>query len=43
MLLAINKGIPPNVDGREGRKSVELIEAIYKSSETGEVIPLKYQ
>jgi predicted dehydrogenase len=43
MLLAINKGITPNVDGREGRKSVELIEAIYKSSETGKVIPLKYQ
>lgn len=43
MLLAINKGVQPNVDGREGRKSVELIEAIYKSSKTGEVIPLKYQ
>jgi predicted dehydrogenase len=43
MILAINKGIPPNVDGREGRKSVELIEAIYKSSETGKLIPLKYQ
>jgi UDP-N-acetyl-2-amino-2-deoxyglucuronate dehydrogenase len=43
MLLAINEGIPPNVDGREGRKSVELIEAIYRSSETGELIPLKYQ
>ena len=43
MILAINKGIPPSVDGREGRKSVELIEAIYKSSETGKVIPLKYQ
>ena len=43
MLLAINKGIPPNVDGREGRKSVELIEGIYRSSETGKVITLKYQ
>jgi len=43
MLLAINKGVPPNVDGREGRKSVELVEAIYRSSETGKLIPLKYQ
>ena len=43
MLLAINKGITPNVDGYEGRRSVELIEAIYKSSETGKVISLKYQ
>ncbi|MBD3183042.1 hypothetical protein GF312_12175 [Candidatus Poribacteria bacterium] len=43
MLLAVNKGIPPNVDGVEGRKSVELIEAIYNSSKTGEVITLKYQ
>ena len=43
MILAINKGIAPNVDGYEGRRSVELIEAIYKSSETGKVIPLKYQ
>ena len=43
MLLAINKGVKPNVDGYEGRKSVELIEAIYNSSQTGKAIPLKYQ
>ncbi len=43
MLLAINKGVKPNVDGYEGRKSVELVEAIYTSSETGKMIPLKYQ
>ena len=43
VLLAINEGIPPNVDGREGRKSVELVEAIYRSSETGKLVPLKYQ
>ncbi len=43
MILAINKGVKPNVDGYEGRKSVELVEAIYTSSETGKVIPLKYQ
>ncbi len=43
MILAINKGITPNVDGREGRKSVELIEAIYTSSDTGKLITLKYQ
>jgi predicted dehydrogenase len=29
---------PPEVDGREGRKAVALIEAIYKSAETGEPI-----
>ena len=43
MILAVNKGIKPNVDGREGRKSVELIEAIYTSSDTGKVVALKYQ
>lgn len=43
MILAITKGIPPNVDGREGRKSVELIEAIYRSSDTGKLITLQYQ
>ena len=43
MILAIEKGVTPNVDCYEGRKSVELIEAIYTSSETGKVIPLKYQ
>lgn len=43
MILAVEKGIQPNVDGYEGRKSVELIEAIYTSSETGKVVPLKYQ
>lgn len=43
MILAITKGIKPNVDGYEGRKSVELIEAIYRSSDTGKAITLKYQ
>ena len=43
MILAIEKGIKPNVDGYEGRKSVELIEGIYTSSDTGKAVTLKYQ
>jgi UDP-N-acetyl-2-amino-2-deoxyglucuronate dehydrogenase len=34
-LRAIDEGRPPLVDGREGRKSVEIIRAIYRSAETG--------
>ena len=30
----------PKVDGREGRKSVELIRAIYRANETGRVVEL---
>lgn len=43
MILAVEKGIKPNVDGYEGRKSVELIEGIYTSSDTGKAVTLKYQ
>jgi predicted dehydrogenase len=41
-LLAIDHGRAPAVDGREGRKSVEIIRAIYRSAETGAqvVLPL---
>jgi predicted dehydrogenase len=35
MLDAIRKRRPPAVDGHEGRRSVEIIEAIYKSAESG--------
>jgi UDP-N-acetyl-2-amino-2-deoxyglucuronate dehydrogenase len=31
---------PPKVDGREGRKSVDLICAIYESNRTGRVVPV---
>ncbi len=37
---AIRAGRPFAVDGREGRKSVELIHAIYEASRTGRVVAL---
>ena len=37
---AIETGTQPAVDGREGRKAVELILAIYKSAETGKPVKL---
>jgi predicted dehydrogenase len=37
---SIEKGRPPLVDGREGRKAVELILAIYQSAETGRIVTL---
>jgi len=39
-ISAIQKGTTPRVDGREGRKSVELILAIYKSAWTGKRVEL---
>jgi predicted dehydrogenase len=39
-LEAIDAGRDPAVDGREGRKSVEIIRAIYRSAGSGQVIPL---
>ena len=41
-LRAIQTGRPPICDGREGRRSVELIEAIYESSRKGLPVGLKY-
>jgi predicted dehydrogenase len=40
VLKAIKKGAQPLVDGPEGRRSVEVILAIYKSAETGRAVPL---
>lgn len=37
---AIQKDTTPAVDGHEGRKSVAIIEAIYKSAKTGRVIKM---
>ena len=37
---AIESGRPPLVDGREGRRAVEVILAIYESNGTGRVIEL---
>jgi len=40
MVAAIREGRNPAVDGREGKKPVEIICAIYKSSETGKRVDL---
>ncbi len=37
---AIESNTTPLVDGREGRRAVELIEAIYRSAETGKTVQL---
>jgi len=38
---AIETGTKPAVDGREGRKAVEIVLAIYRSAETGKTVELK--
>jgi predicted dehydrogenase len=38
---AIQSGGAPLVDGREGRKAVEVIQAIYRSAQTGRTVPLE--
>jgi predicted dehydrogenase len=38
---AVETGSPPLIDGREGRKAVEIILAIYRSAETGGSIQLR--
>jgi predicted dehydrogenase len=40
VLKAIKKGAAPLIDGPEGRRSVEIILAIYKSAETGAAVQL---
>ena len=40
VLSAIKKGTKPLVDGPEGRRSVELILAIYRAAETGKAVTL---
>ncbi|MBI2435827.1 MAG: Gfo/Idh/MocA family oxidoreductase [Candidatus Hydrogenedentes bacterium] len=37
---AIQKGRPPRIEGREGRRAVALIEAIYKAAESGKTVKL---
>ena len=39
---AIDAGKAPAIDGREGRKSVEIIRAIYKSARTASVVSLPF-
>ena len=38
---AIEAGLPSRIDGTEGRRSVELINAIYKSAKTGKRVSLQ--
>ncbi len=40
VLSAIKKGTQPLIDGPEGRRSVEIILAIYKAAETGRTVEL---
>lgn len=40
LVNAIKKGRAPLIDGSEGRRSVELILAIYKAAETGKTVKL---
>jgi predicted dehydrogenase len=39
-IAAVRTGRPPRVDGREGRKAVDVICAIYESNRTGRVVEL---
>lgn len=41
VLKAIRQGTTPSIDGHEGRRSVEIILAIYKASETGKRVQLQ--
>ncbi len=40
MVAAIQRGAPLVCDGREGRKSIELLTAIYRSAQTGQPVSL---
>ncbi len=40
VLDAIRRGRPPLVDSQEGRRSIEIITAIYKSAKTGKAVKL---
>jgi len=41
-LHAIDSGGQPFVDGRQGRKAVEIIRAIYHSAKTGQAVKLPF-
>jgi UDP-N-acetyl-2-amino-2-deoxyglucuronate dehydrogenase len=40
MVSAMNKGTPLMVDGKEGRKSVAIINAMYECTKTGKIVNL---
>jgi predicted dehydrogenase len=42
VLQCIRQGKKALIDGLEGRKSIELINAIYESAETGREVPLRF-
>jgi UDP-N-acetyl-2-amino-2-deoxyglucuronate dehydrogenase len=37
---AINEGRPPMSDGREGRRSLSVVRAVYESAATGQPVEL---
>ena len=43
VILSVEQGKSGLVDGLEGRKSLELISAIYESIETGREIKLRFK
>jgi predicted dehydrogenase len=40
MVAALRDGAPLVCDGREGRKSLELLTAIYRAAQTGQSVSL---
>jgi len=40
VVQAIREGRKPLIDGAEGRRSVEVIMAVYQSAETGQIVKL---
>jgi predicted dehydrogenase len=42
-LRAIDSGGSPRVDGKDGRKSVEVIRAIYQAARTGQAVTLPFE
>ncbi|MBM4045008.1 MAG: Gfo/Idh/MocA family oxidoreductase [Planctomycetes bacterium] len=40
MVAVVREGKQPRVDGREGRRSLELVKAIYLSAQKGEIVEL---
>jgi len=43
VLSAIENNTKPSIDGPEGRRSVEIILAIYKAAEAGQTVKLPLQ
>ena len=43
MVNAVLENRAPAIDGREGRKALEIVQAIYQSAKTGQIVrfPLK--